>query len=181
MHRYGAILSLFLMVFGCASARMTSVTDPAGKGKRYQRFIVFAKVQDLDMRGRMEHRVVARLEEAGAEGASSLDLLPPTREYSEADITSVLWARGIEALLVLSVNEPESRPANASETRTEHATRPLTSLRSELFDVLYQRRAWASIARTKTIDDPAFETVAPYCDKIVEQMLADNMLSLRGR
>lgn len=182
MIQYRALLFLGITVIGCASIPVTSEIDSAGKGKQYQRFIVLAKVADLDMRRQMERRVVQRLEEAGAEGAASLDLLPPTKEYSESEITTVLWAKGIEGFLILSVNESARSPSSASPgTGAGTSTRSWASFQSELFDVLYQQRAWTSIARTRESDVATFKTVAPYCDKIVEQMLADKLLMRKGR
>ena len=179
---YRPLLFLCIMAIGCASIPMTSVTDPAGKGKQYQRFIVWAKVSDLNMRREMERRVAQRLEEAGAECASSLDLLPPTTEYSDNDITTVLWARGIEGFLILSVNESARSHVSASPGTAEgNKAHSWVSIQSELFDVLHQRRAWASMARTKESDDASLETVARYCDKIVEQMLADKLLLQKQR
>ena len=182
MIHYRALLFLGIMVIGCASVPMTSVIDPAGKGKQYQRFIVLAKVADLDMRRQMERRIVQRLEEAGAEGDASLDLLPPTREYSESDITTVLWAKGIEGFLILTVNETDRSRVSASPgTAGGSSPRSRASFHSELFDVLQQQRAWASVVRTKESDVATFKTVAPYCDKIVEQMLTDKLLPQKGR
>ena len=165
---------------GCASIRMTSVTDPAGKGKHYQSFIVLAKLADQDMRAHVERRVAERLKEAGVEGIASLDLLPPTKEYTESEITTQLWARGIEGFLVLSVNESRASRASAGpDTVSEGSAPPTASLRTELFDVLQQKRAWISTAQAKGSEVATFNTVAPYCDKIVEQMLADNLLLLK--
>ncbi|HSE45148.1 MAG TPA: hypothetical protein VLA89_07445 [Gemmatimonadales bacterium] len=182
MTRLRALLFLGIMVIGCASTRMTSVIDPAGEGKQYQRLIVWAKVADRNTRGRMERQVVQRLEEAGAEGASSLDLLPPTREYSESEITTVLWARGMEGFLILSWNESAaSHVSTSAGTDAGGGTRSWASLQCELFDVLYQRRVWSATARTKERDGATFESVAPYCDRIVERMVADGLISRTGR
>jgi hypothetical protein len=177
VNRYGTLLFLGLFGVGCASIRMTSVTDPAGKGKHYQSFIVLAKLADQDMRAHVERRVVERLEEAGVEGIASLDLLPPTKEYTESEITTQLWARGIEGFLVLSVHESGASRIPDASTLPESGARPTASLRIELFDVLQQRRAWISTAQAKGGEYATFTTVAPYCDKIVEQMRADNLLS----
>lgn len=177
-----ALLFLGVMVVGCASSQMTSMSEPAGKGKQYQRFIVWARVEDPYLRRQMERRVVQRLEEAGAEAFVSIDLLPPTRGYSESDINTVLWAKGIEGFLILSVNESApSRVPGASGSVAGGGNHPKASLQSELFDVLYQRRAWVSMARTKESEDATFERVAPFCDEVVERMLADKLLSRKGR
>ena len=203
------VICLVLAVVGCASTKMASVTDPTMRDKRYQRFVVFADIADLEMRGRMERRVVERLVESGSGGEISLDLFPPTREYTDVEIKDQLLERGIDGFLVLMVNESGTTRSHVpvsgattttngtarvvgdrvhydGQTRTNVSggydiTRPWASFSTELYDVAGGNRTWVATAQTSGNGYAGFGTVAnSYCDKIVSQLLADRLLS-QGR
>jgi hypothetical protein len=91
-----------MVVAGCASTRIRSQVDPQVRGHAYRKVMVFVDFRDMDLRQDTERQFVAALASHGALAASSMDLLPPDREYSTEEETQILLDAGIDAVLVVT-------------------------------------------------------------------------------
>lgn len=93
-----------LALSSCAaqtSTRATSTIDPAYQGVTFNAFVVEVE-SGLQERDIIERRAVAGLNNSGITAQPSLDILPATREYSQATRKRKISATGMQALLVIT-------------------------------------------------------------------------------
>lgn len=89
---------------GCAqqtSSRISSFVDPAYQGTVFTSLAVEAE-SGLQEREIIERTATARLNAAGINTVASLDLLPPTRDYSQPTRKRKMVNSGMQGLLVIT-------------------------------------------------------------------------------
>lgn len=105
------ILALTAIVFlaGCAqqtSTRTTSFTDPAYHGVTFSSLAVEAEA-GLQEREIIERTAAAKLGNINIATQASLDILPPTRDYSQATRKRRMMDSGMQGLLVITPAKKE--------------------------------------------------------------------------
>jgi|SRR5882724_6874329 len=81
---WSVLLALAMLPVGCARTQLTRVQDPeyVNAAHRFQRPAVFADAADLAQRKLIEDVVVSELSDRGVAARPSIELLPPTRDYT---------------------------------------------------------------------------------------------------
>ena len=84
-----------VLLASCASAQLTAFRDPAYTNTEYDRVAVFALGMTLQSTVRVEQSLCEKLSVVRCVAGTSV--LPPTRVYSPAEITSALARAGADA------------------------------------------------------------------------------------
>lgn len=93
MIRVLTFLAIIAGLTGCAPMTRTtgaSFTDPAFVGQRFSSLVVEADRSGLAERQAIETGTVQALRESGVNASASLEVLPPTRNYSDAAVKQIL-------------------------------------------------------------------------------------------
>ncbi|MDB5491319.1 MAG: hypothetical protein JWO78_1168 [Micavibrio sp.] len=100
------ILALCLMgaavLAACAPTTQTtgaSFTDPAYRGQRFASLVVEADKAGLQERQAIENGTAQALRKSGVNARTSLELLPPTREYSDSAVRQALGQTGAQGVI----------------------------------------------------------------------------------
>jgi hypothetical protein len=97
---------LSLLLFACASTRLTSVRDPSSlTAPSYRHILVLAPFSDLEQRTQAEGSFVDRLETLGLDAAPSMGIFLPTRSYSDEDFVKALHDARIDGILLVSLTD----------------------------------------------------------------------------
>ena len=95
-------LVLSILVSACASTTITSFVDPDFKGRKYSSFVVVTPNLNLEYASLLQGAVCKSLVGHGATCARSLDMFPPTRNYTGQQIAEALQAKRVTAYLVVT-------------------------------------------------------------------------------
>ena len=93
-----------LLLVSCAVARtnITSYVDPDFKEAKYSRIMVIVPVSDIDIRKDAETYFVSELSSNNTVSAfASIELIPPTREFSAEAVLSAINKNKIDAILLV--------------------------------------------------------------------------------
>lgn len=94
---------LCLVLAGCAQAKVSGYTDNTYKGQRYTSAIVLAADVPALIREDAESYAAKLLEKHGVRAIKSVDILPPTRKYSEQEISDIVARTGAETTLAINM------------------------------------------------------------------------------
>lgn len=111
-------------VAGCASTEMRAFTDPDFKGHTFKRLLISGRLEHLDQQAEAEDIFVKKFADLDVVCTRSLDVLLPTREFSDDEMFDVLRRNNIDAVLVLRETqyyEEQKYVPESSHTRT-HGT-----------------------------------------------------------
>jgi hypothetical protein len=105
---------------GCASTDMRTFTDPDFAGYRCSRLLVAARLAHLDQQAEAEDVFLKKLAGTDLTCTRSLDILPPTRQFSDEEMFAILADKDIGAVLLIRETEyyedqvyiPESSTTN---------------------------------------------------------------------
>lgn len=199
-----------LMLAGCApqtTTRGTSFVDPAYRATVFTALVVEAEttIQERDI---IERSAVARLRVAGLTAQPSLDIFPPTREYSQTTKKQMLAKTGMQALLVVTpsgkrVIEDYSPPSHfpmyggyghhggrghsGFGTGFGYGTydpgmiyrEPQADYIASLYTLPGFKRAWTGEFTAQGSSGMDFDDVAGrFADELVERLAADGMVVL---
>jgi hypothetical protein len=87
---------------GCAHTKITSFVDPDFRDRTYKRILVSVAYDDLEQRQKAETRFVQEFEDTKAECIPSMQILLPTRRYSDSEMFGLLEENGIDAILLVA-------------------------------------------------------------------------------
>lgn len=93
---------LAFVVAGCAKTRLTRVQDPDYSGRSFGAPAIFAETADLQRRQLLEEALAAELGHRGVKARSSIELLPPAREYTPQERFDTLQRAGVDSLIVVA-------------------------------------------------------------------------------
>lgn len=123
-----AILLLVALLTGCArmhaSTELTRAKDPAYSTLAFLHAAVFADALELRQRKLIEDAVVFELQRLGLSARSTIEVLPPTRDYTPDERVQALLAANIDAVIVISGESGISRtyvPITQTTTTTTGA------------------------------------------------------------
>jgi len=97
------VLSLVMMLAGCASTNMSAYKDPEFSDTKYSSFVVITNFKSLTDRDFLESRMCDKLSLVGVACKRGLDVFPPTRELSEIKWIKTFRDSGAEALIFIEL------------------------------------------------------------------------------
>jgi hypothetical protein len=160
------------LLAGCASTHITAFKDPDFVGRSFHRILVVAPFSDMEYRDTAEKNFVFWLSQFSIEAISSIQKMPPTRNYSDEDYNKILLKNNIEAVLVITLTDaftsetyvPGSSRTDANATlmgnyiqyssQTSQSpgyfiSKPRVKFELRLFDVATGKTAWIASSFTK--------------------------------
>jgi hypothetical protein len=111
------ILISTLWVTGCSKTNLTSFIDPDFKNTTYNKLMVFAIIDDLEMRSKFEKAIVEQFTLNKINAIASIDVFPPTREIKSEELPIILESNQIDGVLQFTIID-----ANAATKRTQGQT-----------------------------------------------------------
>jgi hypothetical protein len=214
--RIGKIVSLCVasllavsVAAGCAGMTagtdMTRTRDPAYRNLAFRHVAVFADVSDLRQRKLFENAVVSELQRQDIHARSSMEILPPTRDYTVDERVQTLVAAGADGVLVISgesgiesVYVPvtgtqttttgnvnvQGNMANYHETaRTEQQggytiQKPWSKITTRLVDLDGGRTAWLAYTETRGSGFADFDDIRKsYARSLAKQIRSDRIVA----
>ena len=98
------ILFLFSILFiGCASTRITTIKNPNSDISLYKKILVFANTQNLEFAKNFENSMVKAFSDNNIEAVSSLEILPPLKQYNNNEIDKIFLKNNIDSILSVVV------------------------------------------------------------------------------
>lgn len=208
--KYFINLGFLLFLFGCASTRMTSFKDPDYQNTKFKRILVVANTNDLEVRQKLEFKMVEAFSEAGVYALESYKLFPPTRELTDEEKVDLLLKNDIDAFLLISVGESGVSevyvPQTSSTTKTKGEVnvygntarykekskttyqggytlyKPWAEFETKLYDVSNGQMAWIASSFTGGNAYANRNTVInSYCGKTVDQLLEDRLIEGKSK
>jgi hypothetical protein len=102
---FPSLLVLLAALPGCASTKMHTFTDPDFVGYRCSRLLVAARLPHLDQQAEAEDIFLSKLAPTDLTCTRSVDILPPTRQFSDEEMFAVLAEKNIGAVLAIRETE----------------------------------------------------------------------------
>lgn len=206
----GSVLLASVATTGCVTTSMGSVVAPQGV-TTYHRVVVDFSLNDLGLRMKVERRFqetyeyYEQLAGVAALTADSLfvpshALLFPATTYSPQQVDSIVAARHVEAILIVSLGEggaergyfagmtanctqwtySQCSGVTASSYGTEY-TKPWTGYDVRLFDVRTREVVWVGSGSSRGNAFTTGEDLArSIVDKAVEQLIKDGIVPKPG-
>ncbi len=135
-----------VLLAGCASAQLTAFRDPAYANTEYDRVAVFALGMTLQSTVRVEQSLCEKLSAARCVAGTSV--LPPTRVYSTAEITTALAKAGADAVLLVSLASDNSQTWYAGSVMSGSTSQ--TTRASGSVNLYGNAATWSGTAQTAT-------------------------------
>ena len=210
MEKKSFLIALFLfflpivgfLLFGCASTRITSFTDPDYSNIQFRKILVVGNTNKLDDRLNLEEQLTKVFIDNGIEAIASYTIFPPTRSLSDNKKESLMLENEIDACLMVYFGERGIQQVqiplvskNTTGKMEEHGNRleyketttyiggqivdkPYAEFEMKLYDVYNGKMAWIADSFTGGNAYADFNTVySSFCNKIVDQLGADNIVN----
>ncbi|WP_019593010.1 hypothetical protein [Thioalkalivibrio sp. ALM2T] len=103
-----ALVLFALIMTGCATTNTETHVDPDHQGKSYSKIMIDMPNADFEFRKLVTDELCKGLSEKAVSCATRDELLPPTREYTEAQIFQAIEDHEIDGWLVVGIGEGES-------------------------------------------------------------------------
>jgi len=196
-----AVAALSLTVIaGCASTKVTSVRDPAFQGRQFQRVVVAAPFTDLDKKAATENEFVRDLQARGVQAVAAMVALPPTRTYSNDEISAALKRMGADGVLFVTLTDFATTttyvPGSTTTTGSAYATgntvnwtattrqdpgyyihKPRVAFEMKLVDAASGNVAWLGTSFTKGNAFAGWGTLmGSLAGETVDKMVADGVV-----
>jgi hypothetical protein len=197
-HGIGFVVMIILTMVSCAGTRLTnSQVDDSFRGKPVSDILVIVVTDKEPIRQSFERHFVARLQAAGLEAISSIDISPDaaSQKLSKAVILEAVKAQKNDAVIITHLAAYESKevfsrgltPYNYDDTRygefyghygfifdhvhepTLTGDRTVVSLTTDLYDVATEERIWSG--RSETMDPaPTNDRIGEVVDLVVKEL-----------
>jgi hypothetical protein len=203
-------LALFILLLAaCATTHVTRVRDPEYVGRRFMEPAVYAATRELDVRQLFEDAMVSTLAKAGVRAHSTLELVPPTREYTPEERLGILERAGVDSLIVISGESGVDSvyiPVTGSTTTTVgsaqvsgnqvdfratsdthylggyYAHHPWARITTEVIDLDASRTAWIGTSTTRGNVLASLDDVRKsYAIAVVKRIEGDRLFSHPAR
>ena len=98
-------LLIALVFAGCASTDISSVYQPNIKSEDFSYMMVAVPFQDLNLRKESETLFLNYMNASGIRAIRAIDVLPPIKQYSTEEISSILKKNGVTAVMIISLSD----------------------------------------------------------------------------
>jgi hypothetical protein len=201
-------LSAIILVVGllltarCAVTDITSFRDPAFSGRIYHKLLIFAPFKDIESRIKMENAFKNWRPQSihTAKRIPSIEIIVPTRSYTDEDIDEILLENSIDGVLLLIMTDAYSTQsyvpptsstqgfatfsgnvANYYQTTKQYGgyyvSKPRIKFEIYLYDVSLKKVAWMSSSLTSGNAFARFGTLAnSLAGTTMKRLIKDGLL-----
>lgn len=103
---------------GSVDTVIRSYADTSVNGKRYTNLVVSAPAENLILRGYLEDAIASELLRYNVVAIQFTRLFPPTRQYPESEVKSVIGEYDFSAMLIVSVATDQMKDVGIASTST---------------------------------------------------------------
>lgn len=208
MFRMVLVLLAVAVLAGCGPrTKISSFVDPAyrGDGRHFSSVAVFASGVGLEEQQIIEDSVVAAFAAHEIRALRGMDVIPPTRSYSDEEWADLVRATGVEALLFFAVGgkdttetyiPPTYYPGSTTGTATTYGSttyidiqqqpgyttggysvsKPFAAYSASIISVADGSKAWQADATAGGNSFHSFNDLSKQVAKeTVEQLVADGL------
>lgn len=204
-----ALAVLSFVLSGCTKTRLTKVHDPDYVGRTFATPVVVAETSDLRMRQLLEDALANELTHRGISVRTSLQLLPPTRDYTAEERLAVLRQAGVDSVIVVAGESGVTEvyvPVTGSTTNTSgtvqtygnqatfqahsnttyqggyYVQKPWAKVTTTVIDLGNGHIAWLGSSQTNGNALASFDDVRrSYCRAVTAQLVTDKLFGPRAR
>lgn len=115
-------LASLSLLSACATTNISSFKDADFKNSQYGSFVAYASVDDLGQRKVIENHLCKLLVERDASCQVGIELFPPTRGYSDAQIKAGAKNSGADALLTVDLMSAYTKESTVVHTTPQNSS-----------------------------------------------------------
>jgi hypothetical protein len=179
-----ALLVLPLVTTACVTTQVNGYTDNAYRDHKVYRIAVRAANANFAFAQLLENELVDEFKDKGIRATSFLAMFPPTRDWTNAQVTQALKQRGFDGIMYVNLTGADSQETTIGYVNTGSASvyggsasyrghstamtaiRRYTSTRASLYDVASGHKIWIADTNTNAggllyqSDDTQAESIA---------------------
>ncbi|RXG66011.1 hypothetical protein ES695_05115, partial [Candidatus Atribacteria bacterium 1244-E10-H5-B2] len=100
-----AFLIFAMFLVGCAKTTLTTIRNPELFQIKFGKILVVAPFSDIDLRKQTEEAFIAKFNLSGVNAISSMQRIPPVKDYSEQELLKILEQDKIDGILVAGLKD----------------------------------------------------------------------------
>jgi len=194
------IFAMFLV--GCADTTLNTIKNPELSQIKFGKILVVAPFSDIGLRKQTEDAFIAKFNLSGMSAISSIQRIPPVRDYSEQELLNILEQDKIDGILVVGLKDywtsqsyvPKSSSSQGTaslygnslyyrsyikEYGGYYISKPNVTFEIRLFDSKSSQVAWLTSSLTKGNGFADYNTLANSLAKeVVKRLIEENILEL---
>jgi len=198
----GLVLILAIFLSGCASTTLSTISNPELSQLKFGKILVVAPFSDIGLRKQTEDAFIMKFNLSGMNAISSIQRIPPVRDYNQKELLKILEQDKIDGILVVGLKDywtsqtyvPKSSSSQGSaslygnslhyrsytqEYGGYYISKPNVKFEIRLFDSKSGQVAWLTSALTKGNGFADYNTLAnSLAKKVVKRLIEENMLKL---
>ena len=194
---------LVLVIFylsGCAWTTLETIKNPELLQVKFRKLLVVAPFSDIGLRKQTENAFIAQFNLSGVNAISSIDLIPPVKDYNEQELLKILEQSNIDGVLVVGLQDywtsqtyiPKSSSSRGSaslygnslyyQNYTQeyggfYISKPRVKFEIRLFDSKSSQVAWLGTSFTRGNAFADYNTLAKSLAKeIVKKLREENVI-----
>lgn len=196
-------LLLVLITFylsGCAGTTLNTIKNPNLSQEEFRKLLVVAPFSDIGLRKQTENAFIAQFNLSDVNAISSLELIPPVKDYNEQELLNILEQNNIDGVLVVGLQDywtsqvyiPESSSSKGSaslygkslyyQSYTQkyggyYISKPRVRFEIRLFDSKSGQVAWLATSFTRGDAFADYNTLANSLAKeVVKKLREENVI-----
>lgn len=117
-----SLLPVLAVSTGCASTRMRSFADPDFKDQAFENLVVAVRFRNLDQQADAEDIFVRKFSKIQGTCRRSLDIILPTRKYSDDELFKVLQEHDIDGVMMIWETDYWEDERRTPQITTSHSS-----------------------------------------------------------
>ena len=86
-----------MFLVGCADATLSTIRNPELYQIKFGKLLVVAPFSDIGLRKQTEDAFIAKFNSSGVDAISSIQRIPPVKDYNEQELLKILEQDKIES------------------------------------------------------------------------------------
>jgi len=195
-------LILAMLLVGCAGTTLTTIRNPELSQIKFRKLLIVAPFSDIGLRKQTEDAFIAKFNLSGMNAISSIQRIPPVKDYNEQELLKILEQDKIDGIFVVALKDywtsqtyvPKSSSSRGrvslygnslyyrsytQESGGYYISKPNVKFEIRLFDSKSGQIAWLVTSLTKGNAFADYNTLANSLAKeVVKRLIEENMLEL---
>jgi len=97
------LIAVYLM--GCASTEISTVRNPESYNTKFENILVVVPFTDIGLRRQTEGIFVSKFNSSDMKALSSLELMPPVKDYSDQELMNILDKNKVDGILTVALKD----------------------------------------------------------------------------
>jgi len=197
-----AFLIFAMFLVGCAKTTLSTIRNPELFQIKFGKILIVAPFSDIGLRKQTEDAFIVKLNLSGINAISSMQRIPPVKDYSEQELLNILEQDKIDGILVAGLKDywtsqtyvPKSSSTRGSaslygnslyyrsytqEYGGYYISKPNVKFEIRLFDSKSGQVAWLATSLTKGNAFADYNALAnSLAKKVVKILIEEDLLEL---